>query len=198
MRIIGVTGPSGSGKTILAEYFSSLGVPTINADEVYHAMLIPPSECLDAIKAVFGESVLFPNGTLNRDALSDIVFKNPAKLELLNKTVLGLVLCEIRKQIKLLSKTDASAVVVDAPTLIESGFYRECHDVVAVLSPKSDRVKRIAKRDRIDMGKAEQRVNAQKDDSFYIDAADYVIVNDSDKKAFEQKLCDLAASLGLV
>lgn len=198
MRIIGVTGPSGSGKTILAEYFSSLGVPTINADEVYHAMLIPPSECLDAIKAVFGEGVLFQNGTLNRGALSDIVFKNPAKLELLNKTVLSLVLCEIRKQIKLLSKTDASAVVVDAPTLIESGFYRECHDVVAVLSPKSDRVKRIAKRDKIDMGKAEQRVNAQKDDGFYIDAADYVIVNDSDKKAFEQKLCDLAASLGLV
>ena len=197
MRIIGVTGPSGSGKTILAEFFSRLGIPTINADEVYHSMLTPPSECLDAIRAVFGGDVFFDDGSLNRVALSKIVFCDGQKLELLNKTVLGLVLKEIRKQIHLLSVAGATAVIVDAPTLIESGFNRECHDVIAVLSPKSDRIKRISKRDRIDTAKAEQRVNAQKDDSFYIDAADYVIENNSDKEGFESKLYDLAASLGI-
>ena len=73
MKIIGVTGPTGSGKTVLTEYFASLGIPTINADELYHSLLIPPSPCLDAISSAFGKDMLSEDGSLDRKALSALV-----------------------------------------------------------------------------------------------------------------------------
>lgn len=197
MRIIGITGPSGSGKTRLTEYVSSLGVPTINADELYHSMLVPPSECLDAIKSRFGDKVLAPDGTLDRRALSEIVFENPEKLKLLNRTVLGIVIAEIRKIIKALDESGERAVAVDAPTLIESGFDRECDVVVSVLCPASERVLRISSRDRISVQTAEARIHAQKDDSFYTEHSDCVIINDGTEAEFDEKIRDLVRRLDI-
>ena len=88
MKIIGVTGPSGSGKTVLTKYFDSIGIPTVDADRVYHSLLIPPSTCLNAIREKFGNAVFLSNGNLDRVALGAIVFNDPEKLKLLNSTVL--------------------------------------------------------------------------------------------------------------
>ena len=191
MRIIGVTGPSGSGKSLLGKVFAQKGIPTIDADQVYHSMLIPPSPCLDAIRAAFGDYVFCDDGCLDRTRLSEIVFNNAEKLELLNHTVLGMVLDEIRRIIRELSGTGASAVIVDAPTLIESGFHKECDIVVTVLAPVGDRVRRISARDGIDTSKASERVSAQKPDSFYTNASHIVIHNDGDEDTFIQKLSEL-------
>ena len=45
MRIIGVTGPSGAGKGALCELLKKRGIVCIDADAVYHSLLVPPSEC---------------------------------------------------------------------------------------------------------------------------------------------------------
>ena len=92
MRIIGVTGPSGAGKGALCEMFKKRGMVCIDADAVYHSLLVPPSECLDALKSAFGESVFCPDGSLDRAVLGRIVFAESDKLELLNSTVLSFVL----------------------------------------------------------------------------------------------------------
>jgi dephospho-CoA kinase len=196
MRIIGVTGPTGSGKTVLTEYFSDLGVPTIDADELYHSMLIPPSPCLDAIREVFGDIVIAEDGSLDRVALSGIVFNSHDKLELLNSTVLGIVIEKIREIISKFESEGHTTVVVDAPTLIESGFHKECDVMVTVIAPLEDRVLRISARDGIDEQRARERVSAQKPDSFYTDPADIVIINDRDDKQYLEKIKQLAKDLG--
>ena len=139
MRIIGITGPSGSGKSHLCEYIARLGVPVIDADEVYHSLLVPPSRCLDELRRVLGDGVFAPDGSLDRPALSSIVFSDKAKLELLNSTVLGIVIDEIRGMIEELKKSGESCVALDAPTLIESGFHKECHTVTSVLAMGFDK-----------------------------------------------------------
>ena len=197
MRIIGVTGPSGSGKSLLGKVFAQKGIPTIDADKVYHSMLLPPSKCLDAIRAAFGDGVFNENGTLNRESLSEIVFGDKDKLQLLNSTVLGLVLEEIRRMIRELEDSGAAAVIVDAPTLIESGFNKECHTVITVLSPAEDRIGRISVRDGIDEQRARQRVQAQRSDSFYEEHSDIVIRNDTDEEQFTKKLYSLIDTLGI-
>ncbi len=198
MRIIGVTGPTGSGKTQLTEAISALGIKTINADELYHSMLNPPSECLDAIKNAFGDNVLADDGSLDRAALSAIVFTDEQKLKLLNRTVLDIVVKEIQRIIKYLESIGEGTVVIDAPTLIESGFNNECNIVISVLSPKDERSKRIAERDNISNEKATERIHAQKPDAFYIENSDFIIYNSGTKQEFDLKIRDLTEKLHLL
>ncbi len=68
MKVLGLTGPSGAGKGFVCALFARHGIPSIDADRVYHDLLVPPSQCLDALVERFGRSVLFPDGTLDRKA----------------------------------------------------------------------------------------------------------------------------------
>ena len=185
MKILGVTGPSGAGKSSLTEDLEKLNIKVINADEVYHSLLIPPSDCLSAIKNVFGNDVFDNSGRLSRQKLATVVFNDKEKLELLNSTVLPFVLDKIRR---IISSLDGEIVAVDAPTLIESGFDKECDAIISVLCPHEMRIERIMERDGITRDAAIERINAQKPDSFYINASDALIVNDGDENELHSKL----------
>ena len=194
MHIYGITGPSGSGKSILSQYMTKNGVAHIDADRVYHELLVPPSKVLDALKSAFGDKILAADGTLDRKALSAIVFNDKEKLSLLNKTVLDFVLEEIRRMIKALEKDGFSAVAVDAPTLIESGFAEECDFVLSVSAPEDIRIERIMKRDGIDESRARARVCGQKSDDFYRAASDAFLYDEGDA---EQLLKSAREAIGI-
>ena len=197
MRVIGITGPSGSGKTALTQRLATLGVPTVDADELYHSMLVPPSKCLDAIRDSFGDTVFRADGSLDRSALSQVVFGDSQRLSLLNSTVLGIVLDEIRNIIALLESRGHDTVAVDAPTLIESGFNTECDTVISVIAPRNVRIERIMARDGISHKAATARIDAQPDDAFYKNASDFVILNDGDEEAFTKEVLCLIQTLNL-
>ena len=197
MKVIGVTGPTGSGKSLLCDFLSKNRIPVIDADEVYHGLLVPPSPCLDALKTAFGDGILHRDGTLNRQALSEIVFHDKEKLELLNRTVLCFVLNRIRYMLRAMERDGFPFAVVDAPTLIESGFHRECDTVISVLSTESLRLERIMKRDGLTRERAEARIRAQKDDEFYKSHSHYVLTNSGDAAEFFEKLLPVARELGL-
>ena len=197
MRIIGVTGPTGAGKSLFSKILSERAIPTIDADRVYHDMLLPPSECLDAIRSAFGDSVFAHDGSLDRKMLGEVVFSDPEKLELLNSTVLTRVIAKIKKMIREYESRGFDSVAVDAPTLIESGFNAECSCVISVLAPKELRAQRIVERDAISADTAELRISAQKDDSFYIEHSDYVLYNNENYESFKSDALSLFARLGL-
>ena len=184
MHIVGITGPSGSGKSLLGKYLSSKSLPVINADEVYHSLLIPPSECLDKLRAAFGNDIFTGDGSLDRKKLASLVFGDKTKLALLNATVLDGVLKETREIIKQYEDNGASVVFVDAPTLIESGFHKECNTVISVIASKEIRIERIILRDNITKAKAEERIFAQKSDDFYYSHSDFVIINNTTEESF--------------
>ena len=184
MKIIGITGPSGSGKSILGNFLANRDIPVINADELYHSLLIPPSRCLDKIRDSFGDEVFNSDGTLNRPALSHVVFADKSKLELLNSSVLSIVIEEAEKLIDEFARSGKKIVAMDAPTLIESGFDKKCDLVISVISDPSTRAKRIAERDNISDSDAAERIGAQQNDDFYKKHSDVVIINDEDLASF--------------
>lgn len=191
INVIGVTGPSGAGKSSLCEYAEKNNVKYINADEVYHSMLTPDTECTAALAREFGEGILSTDGSPDRKKLGEIVFSSDDALKRLNGLVLGFVITEIKKIIALYEENGEKNVIVDAPTLIESGFDRECDAVVSVLAPKHSRIERIQKRDSITYESAQTRVNAQKSDEFYIDNSDFILVNEGDRAQFEEQVGQL-------
>lgn len=198
MRIIGITGPSGAGKSLLSAVLEKHSIPTIDADGVYHSLLVPPSPCLDALRVAFGNGIFLSDGSLDRSVLGAIVFSDEQKLALLNSTVLSLVLERTRQILRQLEADGHSTVAVDAPTLFESGFDSECDLVVSVLSPLEDRLARITSRDGITREAAMLRLKAQKDDEFYISRSDAVLFNDSSPEALADKLCALLRERGFI
>ena len=180
MKIIGITGPSGSGKSILASALRERGISVIDADELYHSLLVPPSRCLELLRGAFGGDIFNGDGTLDRPALSRIVFSDEKKLELLNSTVLSVVIDESKKIFAELEARGERVAAIDAPTLIESGFHKECDLVVSVISDADVRADRISERDHIGHDDALRRIRAQRDDEFYKRHSDLVIFNDGD------------------
>lgn len=177
MLVIGLTGPSGSGKSSIAEIFTAYGLPIINADEVYHKLLEPPSLCLEELTDHFGVGILGEDGRLNRRALGAIVFSSPEELEALNTITHHHVMAEIRKKLEQLRRDDTRAAVIDAPQLFEAGADRDCNVIVSVLAEKSLRLERIMRRDGITAEAAMRRIDAQKTDAFFRTHSDYVIEN---------------------
>ena len=196
MKLLGITGPTGAGKSLLCQELSK-HIPVIDADEVYHSLLIPPSECLNALRHAFGDTVFLHDGTLDRTALATVVFSDEEKLALLNQTVLDFVLQKIRSMIADFEQAGALAVAVDAPTLIESGFHKECDAVLSVLASPEVRLSRIIARDAISEEKAALRIAAQKDDDFYRAHSDVVLVNDGDADALISHAAEFLATLGI-
>ena len=196
MKVIGLTGPSGAGKGSIASLFASYGVPSIDTDAVYRALLIPPSPCLLELRERFGDEILSEDGTLNRPALAARVFAPGQEEELrdLNRISHRYVLEEVRRRLVCCETEGAPAVLVDAPQLFESGFDAECHRILAILAPRDLRLARIMERDSLDLPRAEARLNAAHPDEFFRTHADAVLVNDkalSDlRKDVERLLAD--------
>ena len=177
MLVIGLTGPTGAGKGAVASIFAQYGIPVINADRVYHQLLIPPSPCLDELVRHFGRTILADDGTLNRRALGEIVFSSPAALDNLNTIAHRYVMEEIRLQLDVLRRQKLRAAVLDAPQLFEAGANRDCGVIISVLADANLRLERIVARDGIDADLAYRRIAAQKKDEFFRSHSDYIIEN---------------------
>ena len=83
--IIGVTGTIGSGKSFVTKLFRKKGLPTVDADKIYHSLTNKRTELTNALEKEFGSSIINEDGSLNRSALSKIVFSDPEKLKRLNE-----------------------------------------------------------------------------------------------------------------
>ncbi len=180
MKIIGITGPSGSGKGICCEYFRSIGIPCIDTDQVYHDLLLPPSECARELALRFGQNILKEDQTVDRQKLAAIVFSDASgkAVEDLNHISHKYVKEKTLSLLDEFQKQSQRAAVVDAPLLFEAEFDKFCDFSIAVLANRERRLDRIMKRDTLSREKANARLAAQKNDDFYISKANHVLYND--------------------
>lgn len=197
MLVIGLTGPSGAGKGEVARHFAAHGLPVINADEIYHDLLIPPSPCLDALVEHFGQQILQADGTLNRAALSATVFSDREKLEALNHIAHRFVMETVRRDLETYREQGVLAAVLDAPQLFEAGAEAECNIVVAVLAERALRIRRIIQRDGLDEASAVRRIDAQKSDLFFRQHADYVIENNGGTESLQIAVDRILREMGV-
>ena len=183
--ILGLTGPTGAGKSSASAICKSLGIKHIDCDIIARKATEKGEKGLSAVVRVFGDDILNTDGTLNRKALAEKAFKNSENTELLNKTLLPII------HEMVLSEINCDKVLLDAPTLFESGVDKICNKTVAVLSDKEIRLKRILARDNITKEQALLRINAGKPDDFYKEKCDYVIYNNDDEHTFNNSFLNL-------
>ena len=189
MKIIGLTGPTGAGKSNLTQTAQNLGFKVIDCDKVARQAVVKDSEGLKALVKVFGADILLKNGELDRKALARKAFSTPENTERLNKTLFPFITKLVEKEF------DCDLVLLDAPTLIESGLDSKCHKVIGIWADPEIRLERICQRDNLSLEDAKIRLNAGKDESFYKENTDVLIYNNGDisefRKEFEEILTEI-------
>ena len=187
--VIGLTGPTGAGKSSVTAVAQELGFKIVDCDKLARVAVEKGSDGLSAVAEVFGDDILNDDGTLNRAALAQKAFSTTENTELLNKTLLPYIMLLVREEIT------GDRVLLDAPTLFESGADSLCDEVIVVLSDEKTRKKRIMERDDIDEQAAELRIKAGKPDDFYIEKSNNIVYNDCELSVFNLKIQKLLTKL---
>lgn len=119
MRVIGLTGGIGSGKSTVSALLAARGAVVIDADAITRELQQPGTPTFAAMVERFGPGIVAPDGTLDRDAVADIVFADADALADLNRIVHPAVGAEIARRLQ--EQADGDAVVIlDVPLLVES------------------------------------------------------------------------------
>jgi dephospho-CoA kinase len=180
---VGLTGGIGSGKSAVARFFSDWGALVIDADQLARDVVAPVTEGLAEIAAVWPQVIV--EGSLDRAALSRIVFDDGAARERLNAI--------IHPRVRALAATmdrgapPGTVVVHMIPLLFEGEYWKACDRTVLVTAPAEERIARVMARDGWTREAVEARMRAQIDPAVARTLATDVIENDADLTTLEDR-----------
>lgn len=178
MRLVGLTGGIGSGKSSVSALLASYGAVVLDADLMAREVVANGTPGLAEVSEAFGEDVLRPDGSLDRERLGRRVFSDPAELARLNAIVHPRVGERFAEQLAAAQASGARVVVHDMPLLVENGLQGRYDVVVVVAVSPETQVDRLVRRRGMDEADARARINAQASLEERLRVADHVIDND--------------------
>ncbi len=189
MLKIWLTGGIGSGKSEVARRLAVRGAVVIDADRIAREVVEPGTPGLARVVATFGEGVLRPDGSLDREKLGGIVFADPDKLASLNAIVHPLVGERVARAQR---EADSDAIVVyDVPLLAENKLAPMYDVVIVVDAPDEVRIARLAEHRGMPEQDAKARIAAQASREDRLAVADIVIPNDGPLDELEARVAEV-------
>lgn len=155
MIVLGLTGSIGMGKSTAAAMLRHLGLPLYDADAEVHRLLAPGGRAVRPVEALF-PGVRNAEGGINRQALGQRVFGNPAALRRLEAILHPMVRDAEKRIVSLACAHRQPIVVLDIPLLFETRSDRRCDFTLAVSAPPRVQRGRVMRRP----GMTAERFNA--------------------------------------
>lgn len=178
MILVGLTGGIGSGKSTISSLLEGKGAVIIDADAIVREVQLPGSSVLAELAEKFGSEVLAADGSLDRQAVANIVFTDPDALKALNAIVHPAVGKEMNRRMIEQRSTD-HVVVLDIPLLTENP--REgLQGKIVVDVPVEVQVERLVKYRGFDEADARARISRQATREQRLATADFVVDNSGD------------------
>ncbi len=176
MLRVALTGGIASGKTVVARIFQAKGCAFQSADELAHKLMSPGRLAWRKLVAHFGESILNPDGTIDRRRLGPIVFSDPEARWFVNGVVHPLVKAAQKRTMARLERAGRFRVFVsEAALMIEAGAAHQFDKIIVVRCLPFLQVQRLMGRDGVSEEEARRRIGSQMPDDEKIMCADYVI-----------------------
>ncbi|ESK91786.1 dephospho- kinase [Moniliophthora roreri MCA 2997] len=196
MLVIGLTGGIATGKSTVSSLLQTKHhIPLIDADILARQVVEPGTPALKRIVSVFGQDILFPDGTLDRKKLGSIIFNDETKRKQLNGIVHPAVRWAMFKEVVKYWLSGEKMCVLDIPLLVESRLWRWVWGVVLVYCPKSTQLQRLMARDNSSSEEASSRLNSQLDIDVKLGYADEVVDNSGSREELETKVDALVLKL---
>ena len=177
MITIAITGGIGSGKTQVTNYLISKGYTVVDADRMSREMTSAGGKAIPYIIEHFGPSFILEDGSMDRAAMRDLVFRHPEKKRLLEEGTTKVVLEDIEAIKKERAANDDKALFFDIPLLFETGSENDYDAVWVVTADYEVRRKRIMERDGIDPTMIDLIMDSQDGEEKKAALADHVIYN---------------------
>ncbi|KDP83432.1 dephospho-CoA kinase [Cupriavidus basilensis] len=185
MLQIGLTGGIGSGKTRVADLFAARGAALIDTDLLAHEITAPGGLAIPALLEAFGPTCLRDDGAMDRNAMRELVFSDPAAKARLEGITHPLIrqLTEARAAAIRASGLHPYLIYV-VPLLVESGSWRARVDRVLVVDcSEATQVARVMARNGFSQGQVQAIMARQARRGDRLAAADDVIDNDGPPEA---------------
>jgi dephospho-CoA kinase len=185
-RVIGITGGMGCGKSTVSKILEDYGAEVIDSDKIGREVLENSTTVVELIEN-FGLDIE-ENGKICKKTLSEIVFKDKQKLELLNSIMHKKIAYEVGEIIKNSKKNDKhdKIFVLDLPLPVKEGFIDRCQEVWVIVSSMENRIQRILLRDNLSYEQIISRINSQMTMDEYIKFGDRIIYNNSDENSLKE------------
>jgi dephospho-CoA kinase len=218
MLRVGLTGGLGSGKSTAARMFAAHGAHVFSSDEIGRELMQPGQPVYAAIVAHFGNSVLAPDGSLDRAGLARIAFGGDevggGRVEELNAIVHPAVIDRQAALIEEIAASNPTAIVMIESALIfetkygetkhggTDGWHKRFDKIILVTAPEDLKIARFvartadastlieAARTKLET-EARRRIAQQTSDASKIAHADYTLSNNG-------SLADLAMQVDAV
>jgi dephospho-CoA kinase len=193
--LIGLTGGIASGKSSVSRILEGQGIDIVDADRVAREVVEPGSDGLVEIVRAFGEDVLRSDGSLDREKLGAIVFRDAgarARLEAITHPKIG---ARSAERISQAMNGASPYVVYDAPLLIEVSGHRGMDALIVVAAEEANQVERAVARDGMTRDEALRRIAAQLPLAKKVALADYVVHNDASLAELEAATLDVHSQI---
>ncbi len=179
---IGITGGIGSGKSVISRMLRAMRYPVYDTDSEAKRIMDTPS-LKQAIAAAWGTQIYLPNGALDRQQLSAIVFSNPEQLARLNQIVHPAV----RQDYALWAQRSRSPIVFVESALLQESHMDTALDYIWLVEADAEtRITRVMRRNNLSRWQVEQRIRSQQ--PYSRDIRTRTIVNDGAQSVMPQLL----------
>jgi dephospho-CoA kinase len=171
---IGLTGGIASGKSTVAQRFTDLMVPVIDADAAARTVVASGTPGLARVIERFGPSVLAQNGELDRRTLRDLIFSNPGARRDLESILHPLIRADMERSA---DQAVGPYIVMAIPLLIEGGPSDRVDRILVVDVDEAVQLQRVMERDGCTSEQAHAILASQAGRSARLAVADDVLQN---------------------
>lgn len=144
LRKIAVTGFLASGKSSVCQLLSQHGAYVVDADKIAHHIL-EGNEAREQVINLLGQTVVI-DSHISRKKIASEVFKDPQKLDALEKIIHPLVFQKIHQEYEFAKNFPYLCFVAEVPLLYEAGWEKFFDTIITVVSDNSLCKKRFKER----------------------------------------------------
>lgn len=188
--VVALTGGIGSGKSTVANFFSKLGVPVIDADLIARDLVKPQTPAYLQIVSRWGQAILQENNELNRHLIRERVFSNGEDKIWLESLLHPLIRDSIQQAIK---NVQYPYCVIVIPLLAErfTDYQAMLNEVIVIDVMPEQQLSRTLARDASSKPLVEKIIASQASQADRLKIAQTILSNHGDLDSIEKKVHDL-------